>query len=196
MSNKIIKRMWRDEDNNSSYKIRFVEIDGVYWAILKDICDALGLKTKHVSARIPAQFLLKKSVPMSDTVSTDLRQGECRNRIVTLVNEYGIYLCISGSRKVEARKFKLWYPSILSELRKGIGLKEYQAMDMMNEDVQKHITKELKKVTPDFDPYSDIYYDEERGMLMRSVTVAGGDVEQIPYEGDGSDIPDIYKLYC
>ena len=27
-----------------------------------------------------------------------------------------------------------------------------------------------------------IYFDEERGILMQSVTVAGGDVEQVPYE--------------
>ncbi len=26
-----------------------------------------------------------------------------------------------------------------------------------------------------------IYFDEETGQLMRSVTVAGGDVEQVPY---------------
>ena len=30
----------------------------------------------------------------------------------------------------------------------------------------------------------NIYFDEETGKLMQSVTVQGGDVEQIPYEGD------------
>ena len=30
----------------------------------------------------------------------------------------------------------------------------------------------------------NIYFDEETGKLMQSVTVQGGDVEQIPYEED------------
>ena len=35
----------------------------------------------------------------------------------------------------------------------------------------------------DIDPTADaIYFDEETGMLMRSVTIPGGDVEQVPYE--------------
>ena len=34
----------------------------------------------------------------------------------------------------------------------------------------------------------NIYFDEETGKLMQSVTVQGGDVEQIPYEdGDEND---------
>jgi hypothetical protein len=29
----------------------------------------------------------------------------------------------------------------------------------------------------------DLYYDEETDTLMQSVTVPGGDVEQVPFEG-------------
>lgn len=35
-----------------------------------------------------------------------------------------------------------------------------------------------------------IYYDEETGLLMQSITVQGGDVDQIPYDG-----PDIMSAY-
>lgn len=36
-----------------------------------------------------------------------------------------------------------------------------------------------------YDIFMDnIYFDEETGKLMQSVTVQGGDVEQIPYEED------------
>lgn len=31
------------------------------------------------------------------------------------------------------------------------------------------------------DAAESIYFDEETGMMMQSVTVAGGDVEQVPY---------------
>ena len=30
----------------------------------------------------------------------------------------------------------------------------------------------------------NMYFDDETGQLMQSVTVPGGDVIQIPYEGD------------
>ena len=30
----------------------------------------------------------------------------------------------------------------------------------------------------------DIYFDEETGMMMQSVTLPGGDVDQIPYRGE------------
>ena len=33
-----------------------------------------------------------------------------------------------------------------------------------------------------------IYYDEETGLIMESVTVQGGDVDQIPYTGPDIDI--------
>ena len=45
-------------------------------------------------------------------------------------------------------------------------------MRMTDEDVQEEIDHFL----------DDLFYDEETGMLMQSVTVAGGDVDQVPFE--------------
>ena len=60
------KRVIRSEDtrveNWRGYYIRFVEIDGEWWAILKDICDALGLKTFHVAERLDPNMLEKVRV--------------------------------------------------------------------------------------------------------------------------------------
>lgn len=40
------------------------------------------------------------------------------------------------------------------------------------------------EVQEDIDHILDrLFYDEDTGMLMESVTVAGGDVEQVPFEG-------------
>ena len=36
----------------NGYNIRFVEYNGEWWAVLKDICNALGLKTFKVSQRL------------------------------------------------------------------------------------------------------------------------------------------------
>lgn len=102
-----------------------------------------------------------------------------------LVNEMGIYQCIDGSRKLEARKFRRWYPQMISKLRQGIGLPGFMAMEMMDEKVQNHIDKQLDKFIPEIDPFlGNIYFDEETGILMQSVTLPGGDVTQVPYEGE------------
>ena len=38
------------------HDIRFVEIDGEWWAILKDICDALNLKDRRCGTKIRSQY--------------------------------------------------------------------------------------------------------------------------------------------
>ena len=39
-------------ENWCGYDIRFIEVRGEWYAILKDICDALRLKSKNVSQRL------------------------------------------------------------------------------------------------------------------------------------------------
>ena len=190
----MVVREWYDEDNGTTYCIRFIKINDMWWAVLKDICFALNLDVWHVSQRIDADFLLKHNVPDDNPLLRGSHSKRHTNGyIMTLVNEMGIYQCISGSRKVEARKFNKWYPQMISKLRKGIGLEEYMAFDMMDEKVQKHVDEQLDKVLPEFSPFLDnIFFDEETGIVMQSVTLPGGDVEQIPYEGE---IPYPYNLY-
>lgn len=88
------------------------------------------------------------------------------------VNEIGIYEALFASRRLEARKFRLWSASVMQKLRKNVGLEQYEVMRMTEPDIQDEIDHIL----------DTIYYDEDRGMLMQSVTVQGGDVEQIPFE--------------
>ena len=194
MKEKMVVREWYDEDNDKTYCIRFIKINDMWYAVLKDVCFALGLEARHVTQRIDVEFLLKKVVKDETPFETTSHSRRHTNGyLMTLVNEMGIYQCISGSRKLEARKFNKWYPQMISKLRKGIGLEEYMAFDMMGEKVQKHVSKQLDKVLPEFSPFLDnIFFDEETGIVMQSVTLPGGDVEQIPYEGE---IPYPYNLY-
>ena len=40
------------------------------------------------------------------------------------------------------------------------------------------------EIQEDIDHILDtLFYDEETGILMRSITVQGGDVDQVPFEG-------------
>ena len=88
------------------------------------------------------------------------------------VNEIGIYEALFASRRLEARKFRMWTATVLQRLRKNVGLEGYEVMKMTDPDIQDEIDHIL----------DTIFYDEEKGMLMQSVTVQGGDVEQVPFE--------------
>lgn len=89
-----------------------------------------------------------------------------------VVNEEGIYEALFASKRLEARKFRRWSASVMRKLRETIGLEGYQVMDMTKPEVQADIDFIL----------DSIYYDEETGKVMRSVTVQGGDVMQVPFE--------------
>ena len=160
-------------ENWCGYDIRFVEKDGEWWAILKDICDALDLKTFKVSQRLEPDMMTRVKVEASNIPSKDNRsKGDNETRWMLAVNEIGIYEALYASRRLEARKFRRWSATVMQKLRRHVGLEGYEAMRMTEESVQDEIDHFL----------DTIFYDEETGMLMQSVTVAGGDVEQVPFE--------------
>ena len=160
-------------ENWFGYDIRFIEKDGEWWAILKDICDALDLKTFKVSQRLDPDMMTRVKVEASNIPSKDIRsRGDNETRWMLAVNEIGIYEALYSSRKLEARNFIRWSATVMQKLRKHVGLEGYEVMRMTDPDVQEEIDHFL----------DDIFYDEEKGMLMQSVTVAGGDVIQEPFE--------------
>ena len=86
-----------------------------------------------------------------------------QRRQVTFITETGLYNIFSQSRKPLARAWRRVVHEELIALRRAQG----------------------KDVAQKFEEWAEmadnIYFDEERGCLMRSVTVQGGDVEQVPY---------------
>lgn len=86
-----------------------------------------------------------------------------QKREVLFVTELGLYNILSQSTKVVARKWRRVVHEQLIEFRKSKGLNIQEQFEEWDNAID------------------DIYYDEETGMLMQSVTVPGGDVEQIPY---------------
>lgn len=160
-------------ENWCGHEIRFIEKDGEWWAILKDICGALNLRSNKVSERLDLDMLDSVKIDVSEADSKDLRsRGENKTRWMLVVNEAGIYETLFASRKLEARKFRRWSATVLRRLRQEVGLQGYEVMKMTH-----------KKVQEDIDNILDtLFYNEGTGQLMRSVTVQGGDVEQIPVE--------------
>lgn len=156
------------------YDIRFVDVNGEWYAILKDICDALGLKTFKVSQRLSPDMLIRVRVDVCDIPSRDVRSRARKTQDMLAVNEIGIYEALFASRKLEARKFRLWSATVLQKLRSQIGLEQYEVMRMTESDIQDEIDHLL----------DNLFYDEETGTLMESVTVEGGDAIQVPFGED------------
>lgn len=161
-------------ENWCGYDIRWVSIKGRWYAVLKDLCDALKLKTFHVRERIPAQNLEKVSIPIlrgfhDDNIGlTDIVKKHKTMQTVLVVNELGIYRLLFASRKLEAQKFVNWTFETLEKLRKQVGLQGYEVLKMTDSEVQDEIDFIL----------DSLYWDPEKKCVMQSVTVQGGDVEQ------------------
>ena len=157
-------------ENWCGYSIRFIEQDGEWWAILKDICDALKLKTWHVSERLDPDMLIKVNV--SDLGSNEVRsRGQNRTRQMLAVNEIGIYEALYASKRLEARKFRRWSAEVMKKLRTNVGLEGYEVMKMTEPDIQEKIDHVL----------DTLFVDSTTGILMQSITIQGGDVEQVPF---------------
>lgn len=88
--------------------------------------------------------------------------GQRRN--VSFVTERGLYSILEQSRKPIARKWRRVINDEIIKLRRARGA-------------------DIIKQFEDWDhALDDLYFDEETGILMQSVTVQGGDVIQVPYE--------------
>ena len=162
-------------ENWCGHDIRFVEVNGEWWAILKDICDALGLRSKDVSQRLYPNMLERVLVEASEDGSNGIRSrqpGDNKTRWMLAVNELGIYEALYASRRLEARKFRIWTGTVMQKLRKYVGLAQYEVMRMTDPEIQDEIDHII----------DTLYWDEETGKLMRSVTIQGGDVEQVEFE--------------
>lgn len=159
-------------ENWCGYDIRFVEIDGEWWAVLKDVCDALKLKTFDVSRRLDPEFMIKVRVGVSGMGSNHITSRARKTQDMLAVNEIGIYEALYASRRLEARKFRRWSATVMQKLRRNVGLEGYEVMRMTDPEIQEEIDHIL----------DTLYWGSETGKLMQSVTIRGGDVEQVEFE--------------
>lgn len=160
-------------ENWCGHNIRFVEHKNEWWAVLKDICDALSLRTDKIAERLDPDMMDRILVETSDHPLKGVRsRGENKTRWMLVVNEMGIYEALFASRRLEARNFRRWSATVMQKLRNRVGLEGYEVMRMTEPDIQDEIDWIL----------DSLYWDEENKCLMQSVTVPGGDVEQVPFE--------------
>lgn len=116
------------------HTIRFVEVKGEWWAVLKDVCDALDLNTKWVKQRLEDEVVSNNHIKDS----LDRRQE------MLIVNEYGIYDTVFQSRKKEAKEFRHWVYAVIKELREAAGYKGFEVFALLDKEHQKEAMKRLR----------------------------------------------------
>ena len=122
-------------ENWNGHQIRFIEIKGEWFAVLKDVCDALGLRSKKTVERLEDE-VLKRGVTVEDI------SGRMQEMI--LIDEFGIYDTIFRSNKPEAKDFKRWVYGMLKDLRESTGLKGFEVFRMLDKEHQKEMMRELQ----------------------------------------------------
>lgn len=124
-------------ENWNGHEIRFVEKEpSEWWAVAKDIVEALGLKqvTRAISS------LPKDGVTISKVIDNLGREQE-----VNIIDEKNVYRLVFKSRKKEAEDFQDWVFEMLRTLREQSGLEGFQIFRMLDKEHQKEMMSKLNR---------------------------------------------------
>ena len=118
-------------ENWNGHSLRFLEIDGGWWAVAQDVCDALGLR------QVTRAISTLKGVTKSKVLTPG---GE---QTLNVIGEKDIYRLVFKSRKPEAEAFQDWVFDVLKELRQQSGLEGFEVFRMLDREHQKEAMKRL-----------------------------------------------------
>lgn len=119
----------------NNHEIRFVNIDGEWWAVLSDIAKALSLSAKHLKERLDDEVVSTDHIPD--------RLGRLQKMLI--VSEFGIYDAIFSSKKAEAKEFKRWVFNVIKQLRQSAGLEGFEVFRMLDKEHQKEAMQQLRQ---------------------------------------------------
>ena len=119
----------------NGYEIRFVEKDGEWWAVAKDVAEALDYRDAHNMTRL----LDRKD---KDTHKVSTLGGDQR---LLIISEFGIYDAVFNSHKPEAKEFKRWVYEMLKTLRQSMGLEGFQVFRTLDKEHQKEAMARLNR---------------------------------------------------
>lgn len=119
-------------ENWNGYDIRFVDRDGEWWAVAKDVTDALGLK------QVTRAISTLKGVTKSKVLTNGGEQE------VSIIDEKNIYRLAFKSRKKEAEDFQDWVFETIKQLRQSVGLEGFEVFRMLDKEHQKQAMKNLQ----------------------------------------------------
>lgn len=131
MTNEIKIEQW------NGYDIRFVDHNGEWWAVAKDVTDALGLSNarKAVDGLKDNEVTCTEICDVTNSYTTSSRARKTQS--MNIISEKGIYRLAFKSRKKEAEAFQDWVFSVIKHLREQSGLEGFELFKMMDTEFQK-----------------------------------------------------------
>ena len=123
----------------NGYSIRFVEKDGEWWAVAKDVASALNFSNTAHMVRMVDE--IDKGIHKVDTTSNKTKCPNTQNMLI--LSEFGIYQCVFNSHKSEAKDFKRWVFTTIKQLRQSIGLEGFEVFRMLDKEHQKEAMRRL-----------------------------------------------------
>ncbi|MFT8412127.1 MAG: BRO family protein [Schleiferilactobacillus perolens] len=109
----------------NGHLIRFVEVNGEWCGIAKDIADALDYRDANsMTKKFKTKYLVYAK--MADM-----------NQKYLALTEFGIYKAIFGSHKKEADDFQEWAFNVIKRLREASNLQGYQVFRLLDKEHQK-----------------------------------------------------------
>lgn len=124
-------------------EIRFVEVNGEWWAVAGDVAKALDYDRTNRLSRL---------VDEEDITTHNMGSNTRGNPNATIISEFGIYEAIFNSRKPEAKEFKKWVKQVIKSLRESVGLEQYEVFRMMDKQIQKEASRFLQDNIEDAEP--------------------------------------------
>lgn len=117
-----------------NHEIRFVEKEGEWWAVAKDVADALNYRNTKDSIKRHC-----KGVAKHDLLTAGGKQ------LVNIIPETDIYRMAFRSDKPEAEEFQDWVCQIIKQLRQSAGLEGFQIFRMLDKEHQKEAMSKLSQ---------------------------------------------------
>jgi len=123
--------------NNSEFgQVRTILKENQVWFVAKDVCDCLALTN-------PTMSLQRLDEDEATKFNLGGRVGE-----TNIVNEYGLYNLVLGSRKPEAKRFKRWIThEVLPSIRKHGAYMTPSKLEevLLSPDTIIHLAQNLKE---------------------------------------------------
>lgn len=134
--NKIKVETWAGHD------IRFVWHKNDWWAVAKDVTDALGIQNASVALNGNTKRGIKGIPETEKGVCKTYTLGGEQN--VAIISELGVYRLVFKSHKPEAEAFQTWVYEALKTLRKSTGLEGFEIFRMLDKEHQKEAMRRLQ----------------------------------------------------
>ena len=130
-------------ENWNGYDIRFVDHNGEWWAVAKDVTDALGITLVHraVSGLKDDEVAMTNVCDSHSVTVTSTRARKSQRMYI--ISEKGIYRLAFKSRKKEAEAFQDWVFNVIKYLREQTGLEGFEVFRMMDKEHQKQAMTRL-----------------------------------------------------